>query len=56
MLILAVINIWYFHYRVYPNVAAWDTDARLPWKARRAGLASLILWGRHHRRRPLHRL
>ena len=26
MLILAVINIAYFHYRVYPNVAAWDTD------------------------------
>src|SRR5687767_12564699 len=44
MLILAAINIAYFHYRVYPTADAWDTDARLPWRARRAGLASLILW------------
>ena len=27
MLILAAINIWYFHYRVYPQKDAWDTDA-----------------------------
>ncbi len=45
MLVLAAINIWYFHYRVYPHKDAWDADARLPWAARRAGLASLILWG-----------
>jgi hypothetical protein len=45
MLVLAAINIWYFHYRVYPSVETWDTDAKLPWQARRAGLASLILWG-----------
>ena len=45
MLVLAAINIAYFHYRVYPQKDAWDTDARLPWKVRRAGLASLILWG-----------
>lgn len=45
MLVLAAINIAYFHYRVYPTAAAWDADARLPWTARRAGLASLILWG-----------
>ena len=44
-LILAMINIWYFHWHVEPTVAAWDKDARLPWVARRAGLASLILWG-----------
>jgi hypothetical protein len=43
-LILAMINIWYFHWRVEPTVAGWDADARLPWVARRAGLASLILW------------
>ena len=43
-LILAVANILYFDYRVYPKRAAWDNDARLPWVARRAGLASLILW------------
>ena len=44
MLVLAALNIWYFHYRVYPNVEAWDNDPRLPWQARRAGLASLLLW------------
>jgi hypothetical protein len=43
-LIAAMFNIWYFHSRVYPGVAAWDTEKRLPWLARRAGLASLILW------------
>jgi hypothetical protein len=43
-LILAMINIWYFHARVQPRSVAWDTAARLPWVARRAGLASLILW------------
>lgn len=43
-LILAAINVWYFHARVLPNAANWDTDARLPWVVRRAGLASLVLW------------
>lgn len=43
-LVLAMFNIWYFHARVEPQSAAWATDARLPWVARRAGLASLILW------------
>lgn len=43
-LILSMLNIWYFHARVLPNVAAWDTDARLPKAARRAGLASMVLW------------
>ena len=44
MLVLAAINIWYFHYRVYPKRAEWDHDPRPPWIVRRAGLASLILW------------
>jgi hypothetical protein len=44
MLVLAAINIAYFHYRVYPQKDAWEHNARLPWMARRAGLASLILW------------
>ena len=43
-LILASINIAYFHYRVLPKAAPWDRDARLPWTVRRAGAASLILW------------
>ena len=44
-LILAAINIWYFHARVYPQAATWGSNARLPLAARRAGLASLVLWG-----------
>ena len=44
-LILASINIAYFHYRVLPNAAAWDRDTRPPRAVRRAGAASLILWG-----------
>ena len=43
-LILASLNIAYFHYRLLPHAAAWDSDARLPRAVRRAGLASLILW------------
>jgi hypothetical protein len=44
MLILAAFNIWYFHYRVYPKRAEWDSAPRPPWIVRRAGLASIILW------------
>jgi hypothetical protein len=43
-LILATLNIWYFHSRVYPKVRDWDSQPRLPWVARRAGLVSLVLW------------
>lgn len=43
-LILAFLNIWYFHARVLPNAATWDRDAKLPWPVRRAGLASIVLW------------
>lgn len=44
MLTLAALNIWYFHYRVYPARDAWDRDPRPPWAVRRAGLASILLW------------
>jgi hypothetical protein len=44
-LILAFINIWYFHARVLPHAAEWDHDVRLPKAARRAGIASIVLWG-----------
>ena len=43
-LILAMINIWYFHARVQPASGQWDTAVRLPAAARRAGLISLVLW------------
>jgi len=44
MLILAGLNVWVFHYKVYPKVADWDVDVRPPWPARRAAIASLVLW------------
>jgi hypothetical protein len=43
-LILASINIWYFHYRLLPGAAAWDRDAKLPRAVRRAGAVSIVLW------------
>ena len=43
-LILAFINIWYFHTRVMPRPASWDRERRLPKVVRRAGLASIVLW------------
>jgi len=43
-LILAGLNVWYFHTRVYTRIAEWDRDIITPTAARRAGLASLVLW------------
>ena len=44
-LILAGLNVWLFHSRVFTRIAEWDHDVITPKGARRAGLASLILWG-----------
>ena len=44
-LILAGLNVWLFHSRVFTRIAEWDHDIITPKAARRAGLASLILWG-----------
>jgi hypothetical protein len=44
LLVLAGLNVWFFHSRVYPKVAAWDADGALPRAARTAGAISLILW------------
>lgn len=44
MLILAALNIWYFHAKVYPNVAEWDETPEIPWQAKMVGYVSLILW------------
>ena len=45
MLILAGINVWYFHNRTERTVADWDTAVRTPRAARFAAIASLVLWG-----------
>ena len=44
-LILAGLNVWLFHSRIYQRIAEWDHAIITPRAARRAGVASLILWG-----------
>lgn len=44
MLVLAALNVWYFHNRTQSNLAAWDRAARPPRAARFAALASIVLW------------
>jgi hypothetical protein len=44
LLIAAALNIWLFHSRVYPNLAAWDAEPRPPKRVRLAGAISLGLW------------
>jgi len=44
LLVLAGLNMWLFHSRVYPKVAGWDVDGMPPKEARVAGALSLLLW------------
>jgi Family of unknown function (DUF6644) len=44
LLLLAGLNVWIFHSRVYPKVATWDADGVPPRGARVAGGLSLVLW------------
>ena len=44
LLVLAGLNVWLFHARVYPKIAGWDVDAIPPSRARIAGGVSLALW------------
>jgi hypothetical protein len=44
LLVLAGLNAWVFHSRVWRSVADWDLDPRPPRAARVAGTASLVLW------------
>ncbi len=44
LLLLAGLNVWLFHARVFPNVAAWDADGAPPRSARIAGAISLVVW------------
>jgi len=42
MLILAAMNVWYFHKRLPDDRSQWDRQ--MPWRARMVGLFSLFLW------------
>jgi hypothetical protein len=44
MLVLASLNVWYFHAKVYPTVAEWDEAPVLPWRAKLVGILSMTLW------------
>lgn len=44
MLVLAGLNVWYFHAKVYPKVADWDDAPVLPWQARLVGYVSIFMW------------
>jgi hypothetical protein len=44
MLILAALNVWFFHARVWRRVAEWDRVPVTPAAARMAAVVSLVLW------------
>src|SRR5262249_25176192 len=43
LLVVAGLNAWIFHSRIYPKMAGWDADDP-PKAVRRAGGVSLVLW------------
>ena len=44
LLIVAGLNIWWFHARVHQRLAEWDTAPRSPKAARLAAVVSLAAW------------
>jgi hypothetical protein len=44
LLALAGLNALIFHRTIYRDAASWDPDARVPTRARLAGLLSLVFW------------
>jgi len=44
LMILAGLNVWLFHTRVYPQLGAWDAVGVPPKRVRMAGAVSLVLW------------
>jgi hypothetical protein len=45
LLLLAGLNVWLFHTRIFPQVATWGVNPTPPKAARIAGGVSLALWG-----------
>ena len=43
-IVVALINIVVFHYRVQKNISAWDDAPAPPWPARMSAVASLTAW------------
>jgi hypothetical protein len=44
LLVLALLNIWYFHARTERSIGAWDTAPHPPRAVRLAAVASITLW------------
>lgn len=44
-LLLAGLNVWVFHSGIWLKVSDWERDAVAPFRARLAGILSLVLWG-----------
>ena len=45
LLVLAGLNVWFFHAKVFPNIGEWDASGHTPaWRARMVGILSLTLW------------
>jgi hypothetical protein len=44
LMLLAGLNVWIFHSRVYPKAATWGADGIPPKPAKVAGALSLALW------------
>lgn len=44
LLVLAGLNMWYFHVTTYQTVEQWDDDPTPPFPARVAGVLSIALW------------
>lgn len=44
LLILAGLNVWLFHSRIYLSISEWENELRPPRAARLAGMVSLMLW------------
>src|SRR5438128_1823653 len=44
LLLIAGLNVWLFHSRIYPKVVTGEADAMPPKAARTAGAVSLTLW------------
>jgi hypothetical protein len=43
-LLLAGVNVWVFHSGIWLKVSDWERDAVAPFRARLAGILSLVLW------------
>jgi hypothetical protein len=44
LVVLAGLNVWFFHSRLYRYMMDWDETPVLPWRAKMVGFLSLVLW------------